>query len=171
MDIGSPIHRLRVLILGIATAVLGIVVAVLSLAMPRDDRPSRGGAGTAPIGDAAGDTTVLRSLDVATDPRARACPGATDPANVLAAVELARGADYRTAFPKMGLSPELEALRMPVAMVVYADGYRGFIWVAPDTPPREDREPEPGTVDICAVISSDERVLYLDVPLEGFAVP
>ncbi len=166
-------HRLTTFLLTTTAAGVALIAAVaLSTAMPRTGGQAREAGGSSPTRGAANPATVLRSLDLATDSRVGVCPGIADAANVLAAVEVARGADYRLAFPKMGRSPELETLATPVVMVIYSDGYPGSVWYAPNTPPEDrEREPEPGTVDICAVMATAERVVYFDVPLEGFKVP
>lgn len=152
-----------------AAAMVAVTLIALTHALPngRDREPA---AESSTI-SAAGAPDEVRALDVAVDWRARQCPGASEPENILVGLELATGGDYRLAYPKMGTSPELDVADGPVAMIVYADGYPGGMWLSPDSIPTEGRRPEAGTVDICAVLPDDERVVYLDIPLEGFVAP
>lgn len=89
----------------------------------------------------------------------------------MSSLEVTKGADYKVGFPMMGRSPELEMADGPVAMLVYQGAYPGRVFWNPNHAPTEPRSPAPGTADICAILPDGERVIYLNVSLEGFVEP
>jgi hypothetical protein len=147
--------------LSAAVVLLGIM-SILVLGLPA--------SGPQVVGDADSGATLV-NLDAAEDIRLRGCAAADDPTQVRAAVELATGSDYQKAFPGMGRAPELDDLKAPVAFLVYSEGYPGIVWGDPDSSGGANSTPEPGTVDVCAVLPDGEVILYANVPIKGFVAP
>lgn len=151
----------RVLGSAIGVAILVLVCAVLLLAMPQASPEVAGGV----LKEA-----TVRAID-RTDERLSSCPGASEGADVEATLEFSPGSAYRKVFPRMGLSPELDEVDGPVAALIYVGPYPGPIYWNPDHVPDERARLEAGTVDICVVTPTGERIVYGKVPLEGFVAP
>lgn len=101
----------------------------------------------------------------ASDPRMEQCGAGRDGNAVIAAFDLATGAELLRVLPHMGDSPELERDTNSAFVVVFADGYV--------LPPMSGIGDHPREVDgvVCVVHADGDITLYSGVSRSGFVPP
>lgn len=88
---------------------------------------------------------------LAIETQTRECGGGPGNEDVLAMFRVPNGDRVWDVFPGLLDSPELNRADTELTVLVYRDGYPGILFMAPHAARlgAGDREPDPGTVDIC----------------------
>lgn len=116
---------------------------------------------------------------LAIETQTRECGGGPGNEDVLAMFRVPNGDRVWDVFPGLLDSPELNRADTELTVLVYRDGYPGILFMAPHAARlgAGDREPDPGTVDICvetvdgsSAIANDSAILYGSVAVAGSLV-
>jgi len=113
----------------------------------------------------------MSSRDLPLDAETGGCIGS--PEDRLAVLEIPDGASFKAVFPSGGGTPELEGVKVPIWVVVYADGWPGPTLGLPHRP---SDGPSDGSWDVCvqrtdgAPIEGLPFIVYGGVPQEGTTI-
>ena len=133
----------------------------------------------AALGRAQSPTLPLGVTQLPADTQSRHCGGGPGSEYVLAVFQVVDGNHVWDVFPGLLLSPELVRADRELTVVVYRDRWPGIVFGAPAAAQAgaEERDLEPGTVDVCIetvdgsdAIAGESYIVYGEVSVDGSLV-